>query len=66
MAKAKTETSGTVTVEQIASANRRTKDQQATLLGLGLKRMRARSTLKDTPEVRGMIRKVAHLIRVVE
>jgi len=55
-----------VTVEQIGSAIRKTKDQQDTLLGLGLKRMHQRSILKDTPEVRGMIRKVSHLVRVVE
>ncbi|WP_342642017.1 50S ribosomal protein L30 [Rhodoligotrophos ferricapiens] len=66
MAKANSQNGGTVTVEQVSSAIRRPKDQQATLLGLGLKRMHARSVLKDTPEVRGMIRKVSHLVRVVE
>ena len=39
---------------------------RATLVGLGLNKMHRRSTLKDTPEVRGMIRKVQHLVRVVE
>lgn len=56
----------TVTVEQIGSPLRRPKDQRATLVGLGLNKMHRRSTLKDTPEVRGMIRKVHHLVRVVE
>ena len=56
----------TVTVEQVGSPIRRPKDQRATLVGLGLNKMRRRSTLKDTPEVRGMIRKVQHLVRVVE
>ena len=56
----------TVTVEQIGSPLRRPKDQRATLIGLGLNKMHRRSTLKDTPEVRGMIRKVHHLVRVVE
>ena len=55
----------TVTVEQIASPSRRTADQRATLIGLGLNKIRKRSTLKDTPEVRGMIRKIPHLVRVV-
>ena len=55
----------TVTVEQIASPTRRPKDQRATLVGLGLNRIRKRSTLKDTPEVRGMINKIPHLVRVV-
>jgi large subunit ribosomal protein L30 len=56
----------TVTVEQIGSPIRRPKDQRATLIGLGLNKMHRRRTLKDTPEVRGMIRKVQHLVRVVD
>ena len=56
----------TVTIEQFASANRRPADQTATLIGLRLNKLNRRSTLTDTPEVRGMIRKVAHLVRVVE
>jgi large subunit ribosomal protein L30 len=55
----------TVTVEQVGSPLRRPKDQRATLVGLGLNKMHRRSTLKDTPEVRGMIRKVQHLVRVI-
>jgi large subunit ribosomal protein L30 len=56
----------TVTIEQIASPSRRTQDQRATLVGLGLNKIRKRSTLKDTPEVRGMINKLPHLVRVVD
>jgi large subunit ribosomal protein L30 len=56
----------TVTLEQVASPARRPADQQATLIGLGLNRIRRQSTLQDSPAVRGMIAKVAHLIRVVE
>jgi large subunit ribosomal protein L30 len=56
----------TVTVEQYASPQRRPADQRATLVGLGLNKMNRRSTLTDTPSVRGMIAKVAHLVRVVE
>ncbi|MBA5777929.1 50S ribosomal protein L30 [Stappia sp. F7233] len=59
-------TEKTVTVEQTGSPIRRPKDQRATLIGLGLNKMHRRSTLKDTPEVRGMIRKVQHLVRVVD
>jgi large subunit ribosomal protein L30 len=55
----------TITVEQIASPTRRPKDQRATLIGLGLNKIRKQSTLKDTPEVRGMIGKIPHLVRVV-
>ena len=56
----------TVTIEQIASPTRRPKDQRATLIGLGLNKIRRQSTLKDTPEVRGMIAKLPHLVRVVD
>jgi large subunit ribosomal protein L30 len=58
--------SKTVTVEQTGSPIRLPDDQQATLKGLGLNKMNRRSTLADTPAVRGMIAKVAHLVRVVE
>ena len=56
----------TVTVEQTGSPIGRPAQQRQTLVGLGLTRIGRRSTLKDTPSVRGMIAKVAHLIRVVE
>jgi large subunit ribosomal protein L30 len=56
----------TVTLEQIASPTRRPADQRATLIGLGLNKIRKQSTLKDTPEVRGMIKKIPHLVRVVD
>jgi large subunit ribosomal protein L30 len=56
----------TVTIEQIASPSRRPADQRATLIGLGLNKVRKQSTLKDTPEVRGMINKIPHLVRVVD
>jgi large subunit ribosomal protein L30 len=56
----------TITVEQIGSPIRRPKEQRATLIGLGLNKMHRRSTLEDTPSVRGMIATVAHLVRVVD
>ena len=55
----------TVTVEQIASPARRQADQRATLIGLGLNKMNKQRELIDTPEVRGMIAKLPHLVRVV-
>ena len=58
--------SKTVTIEQIKSANRRPPDQAQTLIGLGLNKLHRRSTLEDTPSVRGMIDKVAHLVRIIE
>ena len=56
----------TVTVKQISSPQRRPSSQRATLVGLGLNKINKTSTLQDTPAVRGMIAKVAHLVRVVE
>ncbi|EEH14736.1 ribosomal protein L30 [Brucella ceti str. Cudo] len=56
----------TVTVEQIGSPIRRPTEQRATLIGLGLNKMHRRSTLEDTPAVRGMIAKLPHLVRVVD
>lgn len=56
----------TVTVKQIASPCGRTKDQRATLVGLGLNKMNRVSTLEDTDAVRGMIRKLPHLVAVIE
>jgi large subunit ribosomal protein L30 len=55
-----------ITVEQTGSPNRRPEDQRSTLIGLGLNRIRRRSTLADTPSVRGMIAKVQHLVRIVD
>ncbi len=54
----------TVTVTQIASPIGRTKDQRATLIGLGLNKIHRTRELEDTPAVRGMIRKVSHLVRI--
>ncbi len=58
-------TGKTVTVEQLGSPIGRTKDQEGTLIGLGLNKRHRQRTLQDTPEVRGMIRKVQHLVKVV-
>ena len=60
MAKAKT-----VKIEQTGSPLRRHNDQRATLIGLGLNKIGRTKDLLDTPETRGMIRKVQHLVRVV-
>ncbi len=56
----------TLTVEQTGSPIRRPSDQRATLVGLGLNKMHRKSTLEDTPSVRGMVAKVAHLVRIVD
>jgi large subunit ribosomal protein L30 len=54
----------TVTVVQTGSPIGRRADQEATLKGLGLNKLRRRRVLEDTPSVRGMINKVKHLVRV--
>ena len=56
----------TITVEQYKSPARRAEVQTQTLIGLGLNKMHRRSTLKDTPSVRGMINSIPHLVRVVD
>jgi len=63
---AKSDQAKTVTVKQTGSPIRRKSDQRATLMGLCLNRMGRESTLEDTPSVRGMIAKVAHLTEIVE
>lgn len=55
----------TVRIEQIGSPIRREGDQRATLIGLKLNKLHRVSELVDTPSVRGMIRKVQHLVRVL-
>jgi large subunit ribosomal protein L30 len=56
----------TVKVTQIGSPIGRTKDQEATLIGLGLNKLHRSRELEDTPSVRGMINKVRHLLLVDE
>ena len=55
-----------IKVRQTGSPIRRKADQRATLIGLGLNRPGRVSTLEDTPSVRGMIAKVAHMVEIVE
>ena len=55
-----------VRVTQVASVLGRKPGQKETLIGLGLNKIRRSRDLADTPSVRGMIRKVAHLIKVEE
>jgi large subunit ribosomal protein L30 len=56
----------TLVVKQIGSPIRRPADQRATLIGLGLNKMNKTRELEDTPSVRGMIRKIPHLVEIVE
>ena len=53
-----------IKITQTGSPIRREKDQRATLVGLGLNKMHKTRELEDSPEVRGMIRKVQHMVSV--
>ena len=55
---------GTIRVTQTGSPIGREKSQRETLVGLGLNKLHRTRELEDTSAVRGMIRKVAHLVRV--
>ena len=52
--------------EQIGSPIRRESSQRETLIGLGLNKINRVRKMQDNPSTRGMIAKVAHLVRVVE
>ena len=56
----------TIKIKQTGSPIRRDKSQRATLVGLGLNKMHRVTELQDSPEVRGMIRKVHHMVEVQE
>jgi large subunit ribosomal protein L30 len=55
-----------IKITQTGSPIRRDKTQRATLVGLGLNKMRRTVEVDDTPEVRGQVRKVQHLVSVEE
>ena len=59
-------TDSSIKVVQVKSPIGRPGDQRATLKGLGLDKVGREARVKDTPANRGMIKKVAHLVRVVE
>ncbi len=55
-----------ISITQTKSPIGRRHDQRETLIGLGLNKLHRTNELEDTPSVRGMIAKVAHLLKVVE
>jgi large subunit ribosomal protein L30 len=59
-------TGKTVKVRQTGSPSRRHHGQRETLVGLKLNKIGRVAELRDTPQTRGMIAKVAHLVEVVE
>jgi large subunit ribosomal protein L30 len=56
----------TIKITQTGSPIRREPSQKQTLIGLGLNKRHRTVELEDTPEVRGMIRKVQHMVTVAE
>ncbi len=56
----------TIVVKQIGSPIRRPAKQRETLIGLGLNKMHKTRELEDTPSVRGMVRKIPHLVEIIE
>jgi large subunit ribosomal protein L30 len=59
-------TGKTVKVRQTGSPSRRPHGQRETLVGLKLNKIGRTAELIDTPQTRGMIAKVAHLVEVLE
>jgi large subunit ribosomal protein L30 len=55
-----------IRIQQVGSPIRRHHGQRETLIGLGLNRIGRTAEVPDTPQTRGMIARVAHLLRVVE
>ena len=55
-----------IKIEQVRSRIRRNKPQKRTLDGLGLRKMHQVVEHEDTPQIRGMVAKVHHLVQVVE
>ncbi|EFC70532.1 MULTISPECIES: 50S ribosomal protein L30 [Prevotellaceae] len=56
----------TIKIKQIKSGIGYPKDQKATLVALGLRKISQVVEIEDTPSMRGMLRKVHHLVSVVE
>ncbi|MBM2323553.1 MULTISPECIES: 50S ribosomal protein L30 [Marivita] len=56
----------TIVVKQIGSPIRRPAIQRQTLIGLGLNKMHKTRELEDTPAIRGMVRKVSHMVEIIE
>ena len=56
--------SGRLKITQIKSAIHRQQSQKKTLVALGIKRMHDTVEHNDTPQIRGMIHKISHLVNV--
>ena len=58
--------SNRIKIKQVGSPIRRPASQRATLVGLGLNKMHRVRELEDTPSIRGMIKKVSHLVSIIK
>jgi large subunit ribosomal protein L30 len=56
----------TITVEQTGSPIGRKDYQKQNLIGLGLNKLHRKRVLQDTPDVRGMVKRVQHLVKIIE
>ncbi len=56
----------TIKIKQVGSPIRRPESQRKVLIGLGLNKMNKVVVRQDTPEVRGAIAKIPHLVQVVD
>ena len=63
---AKSKGAGTIKVKLIGSVICCTEDQRETVRGLGLRRLQQVVEREDTKAVRGMVKKIPHLVRIVE
>ena len=55
-----------IKIKQVRSGINRPKDQNATLVALGLNKMNRVVEKEDTPQIQGMLKKVSHLVEVVK
>ena len=65
MATKEAATKATLSIKLVRSVNGTRESHRATVRGLGLRKLNSESTLEDTPAVRGMINKIAYLVRVL-
>ena len=56
----------TIKIKQVRSAINRPKDQKATLVALGFKKLNQIVEKEETPQIMGMIKKVSHLVEIVK
>ncbi|OPX96776.1 MAG: 50S ribosomal protein L30 [Syntrophorhabdus sp. PtaB.Bin006] len=53
-------------IQWVRSAIGRTQDQRDTIRSLGFRKLHQERVIKNTPEIRGMVKKVMHLLKIVE